>query len=161
MRSALVNRPTEWQALSPFRRERRHAAAVLMFGLMCLGASGCGSADDEIPVFPVRGEVFLNGAPAAGAWVHFHPEKKEEGSPAYAQVQPDGSFELSTYGTNDGAEAGKYTVTLIWRDEERDEGETNYGPDRFDGKFATPAKSSLHVTVKPQENDLERFDIKS
>jgi hypothetical protein len=161
MKRRFLTESVRMRSSSPFLREWRRLLAVVMLGLICASGSGCGSTDDEVPMFQVRGEVFLNGAPAAGAWVHFHPEKGEECSPAYAQVKADGSFELSTFGTNDGAEAGKYVVTLIWRDEERDEGETIYGPDRFDGQYATPTKSTLHVTVKPQDNDLERFDIKS
>jgi hypothetical protein len=122
----------------------------------------CGRAQSGAEVYPVHGEVFFNGEPAAGAWVHFHPVDKDECSPAFALVQEDGSFELSTHGTNDGAEAGDYVVTLSWRDEVKfdDENETNYGPDRFGERYSKPNKSELKATVGGGENDVLRFDLK-
>src|SRR5262245_41559951 len=94
--------------------------AAVMFA--CFLPLACGRSDTG-GVYSVRGEVFLNSQPAAGAWVHFHPVDEEECAPAFAQVQEDGSFQLSTYGTNDGAEAGDYVVTLNWREEEQLDGE--------------------------------------
>ena len=120
----------------------------------------CSRAHSGAEVYPVRGEVFFKGQPATGAWVHFHPVDEEVCTPAFGQVQEDGSFQLSTYGTNDGAEAGDYVVTLNWRDEIKDdENETNYGPDRFGERFSKPGKSTLEVTIAAGENVVPRFDI--
>src|SRR6476659_7523850 len=92
-----------------------------IFVIVCFLPLACGRSAPA--VYPVRGEVFFNGQPASGATVHFLPADADEGSPAYATVQEDGSFELSTYGTYDGAEVGEYVVTLSWRDEEKVDGE--------------------------------------
>jgi hypothetical protein len=82
-----------------------------MLLLMCFVPLACsGSATHT--VYPVHGEVFFNGKPAAGAAVHFHPLEGEESTPAFAIVNEDGSFEMSTFGTNDGAEPGNYAVTI-------------------------------------------------
>ncbi|HEY2251522.1 MAG TPA: hypothetical protein VGH74_10700, partial [Planctomycetaceae bacterium] len=83
----------------------------------CFLPLACNSAP-EAGVYPVSGEVFFSGQPAGGATVVFHPVDEDEGSPAYATVQEDGSFELSTFATHDGAEAGDYLVTITWREEE-------------------------------------------
>jgi hypothetical protein len=126
----------------------------------CFLPLACSSPEAGPEVYPVYGEVFLDGEPAAGAWVHFHPFKAGDGSPAFAQVQEDGSFELSTYGTDDGAEAGDYIVTLNWRDEEKIDGETVQGPDRFGERYSIRDKSTLKATVVPGANVVPRFDIK-
>jgi hypothetical protein len=128
--------------------------------LVCFLSLACGSSAPEVEVYPVRGEVFFNGQPAAGALVHFHPVDGEEGSPAFAAVQEDGSFQLSTFGTNDGAQGGDYVITLNWRDEEKVDGETTNGPDRFGDLYSTPKTSTLRATVEPGENVVPRFDLK-
>ncbi|MBS0260510.1 MAG: PKD domain-containing protein, partial [Planctomycetes bacterium] len=122
----------------------------------CLLAAGCHDGD-EVQLYPVQGEVFLDGVPADGAWIHFHPVNTDEGAPAYAQVQSDGSFELTTHSQHDGAEAGNYTVTLIWRSEEKDDdGEVQYGPDRFGNRYHQAKSSTLRAKVEPGENSLKR-----
>jgi hypothetical protein len=139
----------------PVRRPLLKRAAL---ALACFLPLACGPAP-EGQVYPVRGEVFFQGEPAAGALVHFHPLNDEEGTAAFAVVQEDGSFELSTFGTNDGAEAGEYIVTLNWRDEEKVDGEMINGPDRFDGRYSKPDKSTLQATVSAGENVVPRFDL--
>lgn len=131
--------------------------AVLVF--VCILPMACSRSSPGVEVYPVRGEVFFNGQPAAGAWIHFHPVEKDDCSAAFAVVEEDGSFQLSTFGTNDGAEPGDYVVTLNWRDEERDEGETLYGPDRFGERYSKPDKSTLKATIGAGENEIPRFDL--
>lgn len=131
--------------------------AVLVF--LCLIPLACSRSAP--PVYPVRGEVFFNGQPASGATVHFHPVDEDEGSPAFATIEEDGSFELSTYGTHDGAEAGDYVVTFSWRDEgEKVDGETNVGPDRLGERYCNPKTSPHKVTVTAGENVVPRYDLK-
>jgi hypothetical protein len=110
-------------------------------------------------VYPVRGEVFFNGQPAKGALVHFHPVDEEECAPAFAEVQEDGSFQLTTTDTFDGAEAGDYVVTINWRDEEKVDGETISGPDRLGERYSRPATSKLKATVTAGENVVPRYDL--
>src|SRR5262245_53412047 len=132
----------------PVRRRLLKQAALVW---ACFLLLACGLAP-EGRVYPVWGEVFLNGEPAAGAQVHFHSVDDDGRAPASAVVQEDGSFQLSTFGTNEGAEAGDYIVTLNWREEEKIDGEMINGPDRFDERYSTPAKSKLHATVEPGDN---------
>jgi hypothetical protein len=127
--------------------------------LFCFLPLACSSPPPE--VHPVYGEVFLNGQPASGAVIHFHPVDGDECSPAFATVKRDGSFELSTYASNDGAEVGDYRVTLVWCDETPgEERETIYGPDRFCGRYSNPKTSGLLATVSPGENKVPKFDLK-
>jgi hypothetical protein len=138
--------------------KRGPALQRVVFVFFCFLPVACGSSPPE--VHPVFGEVFLNGQPASGAVVHFHPLDDEECSPAFATVKEDGSFELSTYANNDGAEVGEYRVTLVWCDEtQEEERETVYGPDRFGDRYSNPKTSGLIATVGPGENIVPRFDI--
>src|SRR5438128_100993 len=76
---------------------------------------GCGSGT---PLYPVRGEVFFKGKPAAGALVVFHPVEDKDGKVTRPRgtVEADGSFTLSSHAKGDGAAVGEYVVTINWLD---------------------------------------------
>jgi hypothetical protein len=76
-----------------------------------------------------------------------------------AQVKKNGSFRLSTYRSYDGAPAGRYAVTIIYRSPARKEGDDNLGPDLLGGRWADP-KTAPTVEVKEENNVLEPFDLK-
>jgi hypothetical protein len=120
----------------------------------------CSSNGTQIPVFPVRGEVFVGGKPADGAVVHLHPRDPLKCPPAYATVKSDGSFKATTYRDDDGAAPGDYVVTVVWRPERKDENEIIVGPDRLRDRYSQPGKSALKATVSAGENVLPRFDLK-
>jgi len=104
----------------------------------------------------VRGQVFVQEKPAAGAFVSFVPvnesaENKDARPRAY--VEKDGSFTLGTYGDKDGAPAGDYYVLVVWTGGEDPE-------DRLKGRYSDPKKSDLKVTVKEGPNELKPFMLK-
>jgi hypothetical protein len=77
--------------------------------LLCIGAvTGCGTSHPA--TFPVSGKVTYNDQPLEFGTVLFQPEV---GPPAVGRIQPDGTFRLSTYGTNDGAVPGKHKVQIM------------------------------------------------
>ncbi len=137
---------------------RRGRLRTALLAIVCCIPVACNKPAAEL--FPVRGEVFLEGKPAAGASVVFHPVDEDAGTAAYATVQEDGSFELSTYGERDGAEPGKYLVTLSWRDEKKVDDEIVNGPDRFNDRFSNPKTTTIKVTVVEGENVVPRYDFK-
>ena len=68
---------------------------------------GCGGS-----TVPVSGTVKLkNGTPLKAGEIEF--TKEGEGLAAVGQIDESGKFSLHTYGDNDGAPVGKYTVTII------------------------------------------------
>jgi hypothetical protein len=113
-----------------------------------------------VRVHRARGEVFVKGKPAQGAVVHLHPRDKEKCRPAFATVQADGTFHLTTYSESDGAAIGDYVVTVSWTDEKRVDGETIYSSDKLKNRYSQIEKSSLKATIQPGENTLPRFDLK-
>lgn len=130
--------------------------SILVF--VCLLPIACGKR--AVKVYPVRGEVFFNDKPAAGAVIHFHPVDKDECPPAFGTVEDDGSYELTTFKTNDGAAAGEYVVTVNWLEERKTDEETILGKDRLGGLWGKPEISKLTATVSPGQNEIERFDLK-
>jgi hypothetical protein len=127
----------------------RRALPLLAMLLVALGLSACSGGTVPLkPVYPVSGKVFYRQQPAPGAVVTFAPAKDPDakewptGYP-HAEVQADGSFKVATYGTDDGAPAGEYTVTIVWIAGERDR---EY--DKFKGRYANQQKSKFKVEVK-------------
>jgi hypothetical protein len=66
---------------------------------------------------PVTGAVTLDGKPFAAGKVMFAPvaqgDSAKAGKPAMGQLSPEGTYELSTYGSSDGAIVGNHWITVI------------------------------------------------
>jgi hypothetical protein len=140
--------------LLPCRLGRLLAASCLLAGVASCGSAASGPGK---PVFPVRGQVFVNDQPAAGAFVLFIPvnEPAEPADPRpRATVEADGSYSLSTYGENDGAPAGEYFVTVTWPVDGRDD------EDRLRGRYREPRRSRLTATVKDGPTEVPAFRLK-
>jgi len=81
----------------------------LAMGLLLLGA-GCGS--DRPATYPVRGRVvFSNGQPVKLGTVELL--SKDHRINATGTIQADGSFELGTFSSRDGACAGEHSVIVM------------------------------------------------
>ena len=137
------------------------AAAVLACGLGC-------SSDG---LHRVQGKVLLaDGRATEGAVVTFHPRGAD---PVQAQrpsaiVAADGTFSLTT-GTQQGAPAGDYVVTVVWPGDPpaaKSKGtiSTNVDepdrPDRLGGRYADVKTSTLRATVRPGNNQLSPFEVR-
>lgn len=134
--------------------------------LLCVAVFGLASCKDgtegRLPVFPVTGSVLQKELPAPGAIVTFHP--LDPAVPATirpnAQVEVDGTFRLTTYESGDGAPAGEYAVTVFWPEPPQSPVDApDSGPDRLQGRFADPERSSLRVSVPEAATEFEPFRI--
>lgn len=86
-------------------------ALCFLFGVVgCSGGDVAGGKPKE-PVYKVSGVVTYKGQPVAGADVTFASESGNRG--AFGRTNEEGKFKLSTFGVNDGAIAGKHTVTVL------------------------------------------------
>lgn len=115
--------------------------------------AGC-ARNTRKPVFPARGQLTVDGKPAAGATVFFYPvESDAEAIAPYGVTDAQGVFTLTTYLTFDGAPAGEYVVTIRWpgppkrNDDER-------GPDRLKGRYNDLKTSKLRATVEKKPNEF-------
>jgi hypothetical protein len=141
-----------WIAMNPFR--------IALLLALCLCCSACGEPDyQEVPIHPAAGKITVGGKPAFGAVVVFHPQGDvgmSKGNKPFAAVAEDGSFQATTYVTGDGAPAGDYVVTVIWPQDPHARGPS---PDRLRGRYATPEKSDLKVTIGEGENNLPTWEL--
>jgi hypothetical protein len=128
----------------------------------CWACSGAG-------LNTVEGKVNVNGAPAKGAVVIFHPKGGDTSANAQRPsgvTKEDGTFTLGT-GTKPGAPVGEYTVTITWPEEVGPpkfkkgsmELDNPTPADRLKGRFANAASSTLKATIKSGANKLDPFEL--
>jgi hypothetical protein len=142
--------------------------AYWLFALAVFHAAGCSNGPQHEPVYPVKGVLLYEDRPAAGAVVWFHalatleevsPDTPATGPRPVGIVQQDGSFELQTYGTKDGAPVGRYCVSVMWRraiEKGGSEDEENLLPLRY----LDPRLAGLPVVdVTPGVNILPPFKL--
>ena len=117
---------------------------------------GCGGGLPETA--PVHGVVTYDGKPLSGfknAAVHFTPAA---GRPAKSVVSPnDGSFELYTYKSGDGARLGRHMVAVVATVDDPTDKDERYPGVRFviPEKFANRDTSGLSYEVKPEGNVIQ------
>jgi hypothetical protein len=122
---------------------------LVILSLALLG--GCGSR--QLPVAPAKGQVFYRGRPLEFGAVMFQPGI---GPPARGVIQPDGRFQLSTYGANDGAVIGPHQVRITCFESQRPAGgvptrtkaEAGVGKSLIPPKYTNFDSSGLRVEVK-------------
>ncbi len=139
--------------------------------IMLLTACSCGAPRDpnEKVCVPVKGEVYVDGAPAEGLLIQLHdvsiPENNTTEIPDFtvssATTNPEGKFQVSTYRFADGAPPGEYVMTFMW-------GELNKlsmqygGPDKLNGRYTERSKSEHRVTVaEGKDVDVGRIELTS
>lgn len=140
------------------RRVLGWLTAILL--LSCGG--GCGPADDRVAVYPVSGQVRLNGQPLANALVVFHPQNPADTRTPVAQGRSDdsGKFQLTSYETHDGAAAGEFAVTVQAFQLIKQGDSYTPGPNILPAKLAKPDSTDIRVTISPQPNELAPIDLK-
>jgi hypothetical protein len=136
-------------------------AGVFFLCSVCLFLSSCSSG--RKPVYPVRGQVFdAHHKPAAGALVVFNPTDQSDNDPnkPRAYVEEDGSFQLTTYEESDGAPAGDYVVTIIWKSKGTSPFDpSRQGPDKLGGRYSKVADSKLRFTIDKRDNVLPPIQV--
>jgi hypothetical protein len=79
-----------------------------------------------------------------------------------AIAKPDGTFELTTYHSGDGAPPGEYAITVELRGlVTGGEEPVRTGPNTLPAKYAKPESSGLKCTVVEGENEIPAIDIRS
>ncbi len=85
----------------------RIVGSLVLLGFLLL-VTGCGETSGTVPV---KGTIQFEGQPLAKATVTFLAQQSG-GRDAHGFTDDRGVFQLSTFGTNDGALPGKYKVTV-------------------------------------------------
>jgi hypothetical protein len=121
----------------------------------------------ELNVYPVSGQITLDGVPIRNARIAFHPLH-----PDRIPVTPvgisigDGTYRLTTYQLYDGAPAGEYLITIVIpndnliKDECSCEG-FDLLHDMLHGAYMNPKQSHLRCLVKAGINSSIPIRLKS
>jgi hypothetical protein len=136
----------------------------------------CGTDDGLGKRYPVSGTVTYNGKPLEKGEISFVTEDLTKNFGATGIIT-NGSYTLSTGGNDDGAQAGKYKVTIVAKEDYLDKARTDFQkesgaggegkiPPRNLAKANAAAKSliplgygdtrttTLTAEVKPQSNTI-------
>ena len=81
------------------------------FGGLLIGAiSGCAEPLERPKTFPVAGKVTYKGQPVPRGTITFQPD---QGQASVGEIQPDGTYRLTTFVPGDGALPGHHRVLVI------------------------------------------------
>ncbi len=168
---------TSLKPMAVFNRLPHLFLAILAVPAVLVMAS-CGTDDGLGKRYPVSGTVTYNGNPLEQGTISFVPEDSKRNVGASGEIK-NGSYILSTGGNNDGAQAGKFKVTITSKEdyiakakadfqkEPRSGGEGSKLPPQFVGKADAAAKSlipagygnalttTLTAEVKAQSNTID------
>jgi hypothetical protein len=135
----------------------RRATCWFIILPLALTPLACRSKAGESRVYSVRGSVVYQGKPTPGAVVTFFPVGGGTGTVLpHAEVEDDGTFQLTTYKLKDGAPAGKYDVSVMWtKPGHGDDG----GEMLIPIQYGNPHTSDLHAEIKEQPNELPPFQL--
>jgi hypothetical protein len=142
-------------------RNVRWSLALVISALLC---SSCGQGDHK-PLVPVKGRVLFEGKPVPHALVVFHP-LADNGSQTVrprGQVAEDGSFELTSYATHDGAYPGAYRVTVEWwltrATAKTPEGSNVPPTNRLPARYSKAETSGLSAQITPGVHQLPTLNL--
>lgn len=125
--------------------------AMIFSSLVMVFAIGCGGNPDAPQ--PVSGNVSVKGgSPLRKGVVRFTNVAGKKNS-AIGEIDPSGSFQLSSTGKNDGVPAGDYTVTFAGTEGGQDYDHPNDPVIvMIHEKYNSDSTTDLKFTVKPGRN---------
>ena len=140
---------------------KSNCSLLLLASILYIGLGGCGSSPRLVPV---SGSVTVNGKPAEGAIVMFHPTDPAVAT-ASAVAEADGTFKIVS-GGEPGLLVGKYQVTVMWPDPTKQPtqaqimmGTAEPGPDLLKGKYSSKAVTKLTADITASTKTLPPFEL--
>ncbi len=136
-------------------------AGVAMLSATIL--AGCNASGSGL--VQVTGSITVDGKPAEGAVLLFHPE--QPGSVAAGSADANGKFTLVT-DMQPGISPGRYKVTATWPDpklkttaEDAMMGKSRDAPDLLKSRFVMRDRSGLSAEITSATTQLPPFELKS
>jgi hypothetical protein len=147
-------------------------ALPLLAGVSLLfSCAGCYRDPNMPKLGKVHGTVTFKGKPVESGTVTFNPvlgKGGETGQNSTGQIESDGTYEMTTFNTGDGALLGQHIVSVVVREK----GSENMGKPKPDStidyvmpkivtpsKYASVDKSPLRCTVHEGDNTFD-IDLK-
>lgn len=114
------------------------------------------------PLVAFHGKALFEGAPLAGAMVHFYKKNATTAGKfdhvGDGMTEADGTFMLSTYKAFDGIPAGEYVVVVVSFAGAEDP-EVKAGANKLPARYAKPATTPLRVVVKADEKNEVTLEL--
>ena len=130
----------------------RAAFAALFIGAFI----GCGRDQSRTAI--VRGKITYQGKPVPSGTISFIPTA---GPTATGEIQPDGTYTLTTYKTGDGAVTGKHSVVVVAMQDMSSRLPEDRSPmpePIVPLKYTSIATTDLRAVVEDKENTID-FDL--
>lgn len=147
--------------LSRYTFSGKSTEAVFLLTILVFG---CGVSENE-KLIQVFGKITVDGKPAEGATLLFHPNGNSTSSVATGTATSDGKFKLIT-NTKAGIAAGKFNVTVVWPDpsvkpteKQLMSGMSFDAPDLLKGRYIMKDKSGLTAEISSSTKELPPFDL--
>lgn len=120
---------------------------------------GCNRSSIELA--PVHGKVTIDNKPLFQGKVRFAPVAKGEdvnpGKPAWGNIQPDGTFRLTTNKNHDGAAIGEHWVTIMNSEEKLPKGVEEFSRLLVPKKATVAANNDNEINFAFSNSDVEKF----
>ena len=131
---------------------------TILVGAVLAALAGCGRTGPALPAaVPAKGMIQLaDGTPLREGRLELIP-RDGNGVEAFGDVQPDGSFTLTSYKVNDGAVPGRYVVAISPYNYAARGGSPTpvTGAARIPAKYLESGTSTLEVEVKAPDIVLQ------
>lgn len=126
--------------------------------LLLVLLAGCGRGG--MSTYPAGGTVkYEDGSPLFAGTVSFRSVDSADGPSARGDIQPDGSFDLTTYSPGDGAVLGRHQAVVVLPTQGGRPGfKLPTPPPPIATRFASFDTSGLEFTVT-EDSDKNRFSI--
>lgn len=126
------------------------AFALIAVLLTIAALPGCGETSSTYtgPMIAVKGKVTYKGQPLIQGTVSFEPDGS--GREGQGEIQPDGSYVMSTYKEGDGIAPATYRVAIIGKPK---------GGKPLPVKYRNASSSKLEADVTSEKTDFD-FHIK-
>lgn len=122
-----------------------YALSLVVASVGLLPLAGCGStAAVDSTTIPVKGKVTYKGQPVIQGTILFEPDGA--GKEGRANLNPDGTYVLSTYKPDDGAVPGVHHISITGQT-----GKTK--ATRIPDRFGSGNTSKLEVEVTKDKTD--------
>jgi hypothetical protein len=146
------------------RRSSRCLAVVAVSALFVL--CSCGTEDGLGKRYPVSGTVKYNGSPLEKGEISFVTEDMSKNFGATGIIT-NGSYTLSMGGDSDGAQAGKYKVTIVSKEDYSEKAQADFQKEtgstspKVLGTFAAKAAAAAKSLIPAGYGDARTTTLKA
>lgn len=131
----------------------------LLLSVFFAATPGCNHSTLELA--PVHGKVTIDNKPLFQGKVMFAPVAKgsdvNPGKPAWGNIQPDGTFQLTTNKNNDGAVVGEHWVTIMNSEEKLPKGVPDFSRLIVPKKATVAANKDNEMNFAFAGSDIKKF----